>query len=150
MKVSGSARQILRDNRAVFLGVSAALFVVTALYYVLLRSRELDSSVVNDRILLFFLRNVNAVLVLTLAYVLIRSLFKLWVERKHRQLGSKFKTKLVATYIGLSLIPVLLLFAYATELVLECFDHRGEPYSVRIAGGHSVILPHDSRRRNLE
>src|SRR4029077_7997935 len=40
----------------------------------------------------------------------------------HRVLGSTFKFKLVATYIGLSLIPVLLLFAIASELLQGAMD----------------------------
>src|SRR6185436_16754966 len=37
-------------------------------------------------------------------------------------LGSTFKFKLVATYIGLSLIPVLALFVIATELLRGSMD----------------------------
>src|ERR1700724_2381091 len=43
-------------------------------------------------------------------------------ERPHRLLGSTFKFKLVATYIGLSLFPVLALFAIATELLQGSID----------------------------
>ncbi len=153
MKVSGSLRDLLRSNRAVLLGASAALVVVTAAYYLLLRGRELDSAVINDRILLFFLRNVNAVLVLTIAYVLIRNLVKLWVEQRRRQVGSKFTTKLVATYIGLSLIPGLLLFAYATELVQGSLDNlfRMPPVEQLLEPGFRVsqALTSEIERRNL-
>ena len=44
----------------------------------------------------------------------LRNLLKLLVERRNRILGSKFKTKLVVTYVGLSLVPGLLLFFYAS------------------------------------
>ncbi len=72
--------------------------------------------------LLFVLWYVNVVLILTILFVLLRNLFKLLVERRHRILGSTFKFKLVATYVGLSLIPVLLLFAIATELLQGSID----------------------------
>src|SRR6185295_2439895 len=42
--------------------------------------------------------------------------------RRHRILGSKLKTKLVATYVGLSLFPVLTLFVIATELLQGSID----------------------------
>jgi two-component system nitrogen regulation sensor histidine kinase NtrY len=122
MKVPSSVRQRLRDNRVLFWVLSAVLVFVTATYYVVLRGRDLDRDVVNNRVLLFFLRNVDAVLILALLFVLVRNLVKLWIERRHRQLGSKFKTKLVATYILLALLPVLLLFAYANGLVQGSLD----------------------------
>ena len=122
MKVPSSVRQRLRDNRVLFWVLAAALIFITATYYVVLQGRELDRDVVNNRILLFFLRNVDAVLILALLFVLLRNLVKLWLERRHRQLGSKFKTKLVATYILLALLPVLLLFAYANGVVQGSLD----------------------------
>jgi two-component system, NtrC family, nitrogen regulation sensor histidine kinase NtrY len=77
---------------------------------------------VTNRVLLFVLWYINVVLILTVVFVLARSLFKLLMERRNRLLGSKFKSKLVATYIGLSLVPVLLLFLYATELLQQSID----------------------------
>ncbi len=72
--------------------------------------------------LLFALRNLDGLLILVILFVLARNLIKLWLERRGRVLGSRFKTKLVATYIGLSLIPVLLLFFYASELLQGSID----------------------------
>ncbi|MEM1244826.1 MAG: ATP-binding protein [Acidobacteriota bacterium] len=122
MKRPQSLREALRNNRVLFGGLSLALVIFTAAYYIVLRGRDIDGGGINARILLFFLRNVNVILVITVAFVLVRNLFKLWLERQDRRLGSSFKSKLVATYIGLSLIPVLLLFAYGTELVQGSID----------------------------
>ncbi|HUP23133.1 MAG TPA: ATP-binding protein [Thermoanaerobaculia bacterium] len=122
MKVPSSVRQRLRDNRVLFWVLTAALLFITATYYVVLQGRDLDRDVVNNRVLLFFLRNVDAVLILALLFVLVRNLVKLWLERRQRVLGSKFKTKLVATYVLLALLPVLLLFAYANGLVQGSLD----------------------------
>src|SRR6185436_10977352 len=69
------------------------------------------------RVLLFVLWYVNVLLILIVLFVLLRNLIKLLVERRHRILGSDFKFKLVATYVGLSLIPVLVLFFIAMELL---------------------------------
>ena len=112
----------LRDNRVVFLGLTITLAVITGAYYLVLRGRDLDPALVNNQILLFFLRNVNFVLITALAGVLLRNLTKLWFEYRGRKLGAKLKTKLVVTYIGLSLIPVLLLFAIANEVVQGSLD----------------------------
>ena len=110
-------RQRSRDNRSIFGVLAGALLFFTLAYYFILRSQELPPNLVTNGLLLFVLRYINVVLVLAVLFVLLRNLLKLFVERQRRTLGSKFKTKLVATYIALSLLPVLLLFAYANELI---------------------------------
>ncbi len=54
---------------------------------------------------------------LILATILGRNLIKLYFERKSGQLGSGFKTKIVTTFIALSLLPALLLFILAYSLI---------------------------------
>lgn len=111
-----------KDHRLIGAGLVALLLLFTALFYLAQRGRDLPSALVTNRVLLFVLWYVNVVLILIVAFVLLRNLLKLLVERRHRVLGSTFKFKLVATYIGLSLIPVLLLFAIATELLQGSID----------------------------
>ncbi len=105
-----------KDSRWITGGLALLLLIATGLFYLLERSRELPPTLVTNRVLLFVLWYVNVVLILTVLFVLLRNLFKLLVERHNRILGSKFKTKLVLTYFGLSLIPVLLLFVISTQL----------------------------------
>jgi two-component system nitrogen regulation sensor histidine kinase NtrY len=106
-----------KDNRLIFAVLAGALLFFTLVYYLILRSQETPAGFLTNSLLLFVLRYINVVLILAVLFVLLRDLLKLWVERQHGALGSKFKTKLVATYIALSLLPVLLLFAYASELI---------------------------------
>jgi two-component system nitrogen regulation sensor histidine kinase NtrY len=111
-----------KDQRLIVGGLALLLLVFTATFYLILRERDLPSFLVTNRVLLFVLWYINVVLILTVVFVLLRNLFKLLIERRHRILGSTFKFKLVATYIGLSLIPVLALFAIATELLQGSID----------------------------
>ncbi|HEV8580592.1 MAG TPA: ATP-binding protein [Thermoanaerobaculia bacterium] len=111
-----------KNHRVIGAGLLALLLLFTALFYLAQRGRDLPSTLVTNRVLLFVLWYVNVVLILVVVFVLLRNLIKLLVERRHRVLGSTFKFKLVATYIGLSLIPVLLLFAIATELLQGSID----------------------------
>jgi len=111
-----------RDTRWVVGVLGLLLVVLTFLYYMVQRGRELPQALVTNRVLLFALRNLNGILILVILFVLARNLFKLWLERRSKVLGSRFKSKLVATYIGLSLIPVLLLFFYASELLQGSID----------------------------
>ncbi|HVS15605.1 MAG TPA: ATP-binding protein [Thermoanaerobaculia bacterium] len=152
MRLSSSFQQRLRDNRVLFLLLSLTLLFLTVSYYAVLRGRELDPASINSRILLFTLRNANVVLVLAVGFVLVRNLVKLWVERRHKKLGAQFKTKLVATYIGLSLLPVLLLFAYANRVVQGSLDTLFDPPGgdVLAAGnGVSQALTLEHQERNV-
>ena len=54
---------------------------------------------------------------LILATILGRNLIKLYFEKKSGRPGSGFKTKLVRTFIALSLLPALLLFVFAYALI---------------------------------
>ncbi|HKV11247.1 MAG TPA: ATP-binding protein [Thermoanaerobaculia bacterium] len=111
-----------KDHRLIAAGLVALLLLFTALFYLLQRGRDLPAVLVTNRVLLFVLWYVNVVLILVVLFVLLRNLFKLVIERRHRMLGSNFKLKLVATYIGLSLFPVLALFLIATELLQGSID----------------------------
>ena len=115
-------RRNRKNHRLIIGGLAALLLLFTGLFYLAQRGRDLPSALVTNRVLLFVLWYVNVLLTLIILFVLLRNLVKLLVERRHRVLGSTFKSKLVATYIGLSLIPVLLLFAIATELLRGSMD----------------------------
>ncbi len=117
--------QVLRhrkDFRFVFGGLTLLLIICGFVYYLLQRGKGLPAQLAANKLLLFVLWYINVILILTIVLVLVRSLFRLLLERRHRILGSKFKTKLVLTAIGLALIPVLILFPFATRLLLQSFD----------------------------
>ncbi|HYG64098.1 MAG TPA: ATP-binding protein [Thermoanaerobaculia bacterium] len=111
-----------KNNRLIIGALVVLLFLFTGTFYWTQQGRDLPSYLVTNRVLLFVLWYTNVVLILTILFVLLRNVVKLLLERRHRILGSTFKFKLVATYVGLSLIPVLLLFAIATELLQGSID----------------------------
>jgi two-component system nitrogen regulation sensor histidine kinase NtrY len=115
-------RELRKDTRLVVAMVGLLLLFLAGLYALLQTSKDLPSTMVANRVLLFVLWYVDIVLILTILLVLARNLFKIWIERRRRHLGAKFQTKLVATYVGLSLIPVLLLFFYANELLQQSIE----------------------------
>ena len=90
-----------RDVRWVIGVLGGLLIALIAIYDVAQRGSELPSALVGNRVLLFALRNLNGLLILVILFVFIRNLFKLWVERRSKVLCSRFKTNLVATYVGL-------------------------------------------------
>jgi nitrogen fixation/metabolism regulation signal transduction histidine kinase len=114
--------RLLRNHRLLFGGLAVLLLIFTSFFYLSQRGRDLPAALVTNRVLLFVLWYVNVILILVVLFVLLRNLIKLLIERRHRILGSTFKFKLVATYVGLSLIPVLALFFIATELLQGSID----------------------------
>ena len=122
MKLLDSFHKRRRDARFILRMLAVLLVCLTAVFYLLQRSRDLPSLLVANNLLLFVLFYINVVLILAVLFVLARSLFKLLLERRARILGAKFSSKLVATYIGLSLVPVLVLFIYANVLLQQSVE----------------------------
>jgi PAS domain S-box-containing protein len=75
-----------------------------------------------ETLLLLFLSATIFVAFVIFALILLRILLKLYVERKQEQLGSRFKTKMVVAFLGLSLVPVCFLFAFAHGLLNRSID----------------------------
>jgi two-component system nitrogen regulation sensor histidine kinase NtrY len=66
---------------------------------------------------------VNIVLyLLLLIFFVIRNLFNLYIEKKQKIIGSKFRTKLVIAFVGLTLIPSILLFILSNQLINSSVD----------------------------
>ena len=111
-----------KDDRFLAGVLLLLLLVFSLFYYLLQRGKGLPAVMATDKLLLFVLWYINIILILAIVFVLVRNLFRLLLERHNRILGSKFKTKLVASAIGLSLIPVLILFPFATRILIDSFD----------------------------
>jgi PAS domain S-box-containing protein len=75
-----------------------------------------------ETLLLYSLSTLIFLAFITLFFVLLRNVLKLVRERRARRLGSKFKARLVSYSIGLSLLPVLLLFFFAFGLLNRSID----------------------------
>ncbi|MFL6216620.1 MAG: sensor histidine kinase [Blastocatellia bacterium] len=81
-----------------------------------------------ETLLLYALSTLNFLAFVTVLFVLLRNIIKLVRERRARRLGSQFKARLVTYAIGLSLLPVLLLFFFAFGLLNRSIDRWfGEP-----------------------
>lgn len=69
--------------------------------------------------LVLFLVYLDVVGLVVLTLLLSRNLIKAYFERRHRLLGSGFRTKLIAAFIGFSLVPTLLLAFVASGVISE-------------------------------
>ncbi len=77
----------------------------------------------NSNIVIFALINLNVILVLVVLFLILRYLAELIFERKRNVLGSKLRTKLVVSFLSLSLLPTILLFFVALQFVSSSVDY---------------------------
>ena len=78
---------------------------------------------VSGNVLIFMLINLNVLLLLLVIFLVLRELTQLVFERKRRILGTRLRTKLVISFVSLSLIPTGLLFFVALQFVSTSMDY---------------------------
>jgi len=76
-----------------------------------------------SNIVIFALMNINVILLLFLLYLIARNVVKLIFERKQNIFGHRLRTKLVITFITLSLIPTIVLFGLATQFISTSMEY---------------------------
>ncbi len=100
--------------------VAAIIIFLIILFFTIefiIREAQEFSPTSFTNILLNSLQIIVLLMFLILLFVLGRNLAKLYLERKRKVLGAHFKTKLLLFFIALSLIPTLLLFFFASDLI---------------------------------
>jgi len=76
----------------------------------------------NQILLLYALSTLIFVVLLVFGFILLRSLVKVWVERKQGKPGSRFKVSLLAMLGVLTLVPAVSVFAFAYGLTNRSID----------------------------
>ncbi|MEE9218082.1 MAG: ATP-binding protein [Acidobacteriota bacterium] len=122
MKLSSLNRAKLHADRLLLLGIAVLVFLVSAIYYFLQKSGDFTWPYLTNSVLLSFLGITNAILILTLIFILLRNLVKLLVERKRNILGAKFKTKFVFTFFALWFLPSAVIFFAAKNIIQSSVD----------------------------
>src|SRR5512135_3149492 len=108
-------------------GVKTVLYlfgfvVLTALAIVLeIKYRGFEGPF-SDNILIIILINANFLLLVTVIFMMARSLWKLSEERKQGVHGARFRTKLVAAFVSLSFIPPVLLFLIGSGMFTRSIE----------------------------
>ncbi len=140
----------IRTNRLILLGILALVFVLSAIYTLLQKTDQFSWQYVTNTVLFSFLGIVNILLILSLLVMLVRSLIKLLLERYQEILGSRFRTRLVFTFLGLCLVPSILLFTAAVSIIDRSIERWFSTDVERISeGAHEVIESYyqEHRRR---
>jgi two-component system, NtrC family, nitrogen regulation sensor histidine kinase NtrY len=102
----------------------------------------------NAFLIFFALSTFIAAALLVFTLILARNLLRLWAERRSHQMGSRFKAKMVAGAMGVSLLPVVFLFFFSYSLVNRTLA-LWFPRPLEIANEQSQILVTNFRKAEL-
>src|SRR5215470_17161975 len=117
-----AADEIRRRRReGDIIAATAVIFVVFTIIETRL-PRFSNSSSLSGNIIFFLLINLNLILLVLLAFLVTRNLVKLIFERRRGILGSRLRTRLVAAFVGLSLVPSILLFLVAQGFLTAAIE----------------------------
>jgi two-component system nitrogen regulation sensor histidine kinase NtrY len=114
-------------NRRFNVFLVAVLFVVVAAFAVELHYMGHKNSQFSTRLILLLILNLTVISLLTLMFFVVKSLVKLYLERRHKILGYRFKTKLVVILVVLTLIPAAFLFIVSSGLITNYIDRWFAP-----------------------
>ncbi|MGV8056512.1 MAG: ATP-binding protein [Smithellaceae bacterium] len=96
----------------VVVGLLAVAFTLIASQY-----SHKDNLPVAANILVYSLTSINVILIILLLFLIVRNVVKLFYEHRRGIIGSKLRTKLVAAFVTLSLVPTILLFLFAINFL---------------------------------
>ena len=103
-----------RRERIIMVAVGILAITFTLLASQFFNKNDLPLS---TNIFVYGLTSLNAILIILLLFLIIRNVVKLFYEHRRGIIGSRLRTKLVATFVGLSLIPTILLFLFAVNFL---------------------------------
>ncbi|MGP7969307.1 MAG: ATP-binding protein [Desulfobaccales bacterium] len=112
----GQLRESRKRRRERFL-IALTLVLVVAITSVEVRLVHQGGQPVAGSLLAFGLLNINAFLLLLFTFLIFRHLAKLFLERRRKVFGSRLRTRLVLTFISLTLLPTLFLMFMAWQLL---------------------------------
>ena len=110
-------RRPLRDNPVLILfGIGLFLAALVGLLRVADRSTELAADYLSE-VVLYALSAACITMLVVLGFILARNVIKLWVERRRAVPFARFRGKLVAALLGMTLVPALLVLFVGSELI---------------------------------
>jgi two-component system, NtrC family, nitrogen regulation sensor histidine kinase NtrY len=112
-------RRPFRDNpRLILAGILLLLVSLAAIIRFSDRTTQLNPNFLSE-VVLYALSIVDVTMLLALGFVLARNVIKLVVERRRGLPFSRFRLKLVAALLGLTIIPSVLVLLAGSELIRQ-------------------------------
>jgi two-component system, NtrC family, nitrogen regulation sensor histidine kinase NtrY len=117
-----STRRPFRDNpRLILAGIVALVAILVAILAIANRTPRLAPDFLSE-VVLYALSAADLTMLAALVFVLARNIVKLIVERRRALPFARFRAKLVALLLGMTLVPALLVLVVGSELIRESVD----------------------------
>jgi two-component system nitrogen regulation sensor histidine kinase NtrY len=118
----GRRRRPIRDNtRALVGGIVALLVLLVALLTLASRSSQIAPDVLTEFVF-YALSATNLTILVALVFVLARNIVKLVVERRRGLPFARFRAKLVAVLLGMTIVPAVLVLLVGSEVIRNSVD----------------------------
>lgn len=115
MQLSGVERK-KRIREAVIILLAIVLIILLTGVEIRLTQLSSDAPLASN-IVIFGMINIIILLVVLLVYLISRNVVKLLVESRSNPLAKRLRTKLVISFVGLSLVPTMLLFFASASFI---------------------------------
>src|ERR1700732_3777324 len=130
------------------LGLVAIVLLAAAVFTLGSLKIPLQPEQGNGLVVWFALNTIIAAALLIFTLIMTRSLLRLWNERRLRQIGSRFKAKMVLGAMGVSLLPVVFLF-FSSYALLNRTLNLWFPRPLEIANEQSQKLLYDMGKASV-
>jgi two-component system nitrogen regulation sensor histidine kinase NtrY len=143
-------RRPFRDNpRLILAGIVLLLGVLASLLWLADRSARLSPDFLTGFVL-YALSATNFTMLLALGFFLVRNVVKLVVERRRALPFARFRAKLVALLLGLTLVPAVLVLAVGSQVVLTAVDRWfNAPMDEVLASASAIAADYYEERQRV-
>src|SRR3989338_8379174 len=114
-------RKKRKRTRWIIFGILLLLIVLTSVEVYIQQSHV--STPIASNIAVLLLVNINIILLSVLVLIVGKNLVKLYLDRKWKIIGARFRTKLVLSFAVLTFVPSLLLFLVASGLLTNSINN---------------------------
>ncbi len=103
--------------------IAVVLLLVMILTALTLRPMLTGTQIsISNMMFMFILMNINMLLLILLIFLVFRNAVKLFYERRRRVPGTRLRTKLIAAFVSLSLLPALVLFLFSLHFITTSIE----------------------------
>ncbi len=112
-----------RKRKRDFIIIGIVLVLVILLTTLTLRPMLTSTQIsISNMMLMFILMNINMLLLILLIFLVFRNAVKLFYERRRRIPGTRLRTKLIAAFVSLSLLPASVLFLFSLHFITTSIE----------------------------
>jgi two-component system nitrogen regulation sensor histidine kinase NtrY len=117
------ARRRFRDNpRLILAGIAVLISVLIAIYVIANRTPRFSPDFLSE-VVLYALSAADLTMIAALVFVLARNIIKLVVERRRALPFARFRAKLVAVLLSMTIVPAVLVLIAGSEFIRTSIDN---------------------------